>query len=65
MIFRSNDVGDLAEQMMYCVKNRDRLQILGENARATYEKYFTMEVFGGRLEQIIGIDEAERNKIPL
>lgn len=62
LIFRSNDVGDLVEQMMYCVKNRDSLRILGESARATYEEYFTLETFGRKLEQIIGIDETEQNE---
>ena len=57
LIFHSNDVEDLVEQMLYCVRNKNSLQRLGENARATYAKYFSMEVFGRRLEQIIGIED--------
>lgn len=58
LVFRSNDLKDLVKQMAYCTGNRDCLQRIGEEARATYEKYFTMEEFGGKLEQIVEIDEA-------
>ncbi|HBA50108.1 MAG TPA: hypothetical protein DCZ91_20410 [Lachnospiraceae bacterium] len=58
LVFRSNDLDGLVKQMAYCIMNRDCLQGIGEEARATYERYFTMEGFSERLDQIIGISEA-------
>ncbi len=52
-IFQSDNVDDLVDHMSFCIENREHLQIMGENARKTYCKYFTMEVLENRLEQIL------------
>lgn len=50
LICRTNDAESLAEQMEYCIINRERLYMIGEEARKTYNKYFTMEILGNSLE---------------
>jgi 3-methyladenine DNA glycosylase Tag len=39
--------------MRWCVENRDKLDAIGQNARKTYEAYFSMEKFGERLEDVV------------
>lgn len=51
-IFRSDDVNSLVKHMAYCIENREKLRVLGGNARKTYSQYFSMKAFGDRLEQI-------------
>lgn len=58
-LFRTEDADDLAKKMAFAIENRDVLQEIGENARQTYETYFTMEQFGERLEE--AISDTERN----
>lgn len=53
IIFRSQDVDDLANKMRWCLNNRDMLEKMGIKARTTYEKYFSMESFADNLEQEI------------
>ena len=53
IIFRSENAEALAEKLMWCVDNRDKLQIMGQKARKIYEREFTLEVFDKNLLQCI------------
>ena len=50
LICKTGDAEDLAEKINWVFQNKDKLQQIGANARLVYEKYFTMECFGDRLE---------------
>lgn len=52
------DSNALAEKMKWIIDNQDRLPDMKKAARKTYEKYFGMDVFGRRLEDMIS--ETER-----
>ena len=53
IIFRSQDAEDLAQKMLWCIDNRNSLRKIGDNARRVYERIFSMESFGKRLEKEI------------
>lgn len=44
-IFKSEDVGMLADKMQYVIDSYDSLDGLRDRARSTYDKYFSMETF--------------------
>lgn len=39
--------------MQWIVDNRAQMNRIGRKARETYEKYFSMEIFGERLEKAV------------
>lgn len=53
LLYQTDRVDSLAEQMKFCIHHSDRLGEIGKCARGTYEKYFTMEQFGERLKRIL------------
>lgn len=53
LIFESENVKDLADKMSWVLKNRNKLNFMRVKARETYERFFTLEVLGDRLETII------------
>jgi len=52
-IYEAGNVDDLTAKLKYVIQNFNSLDIMRKNARQTYEKYFTMEIFGDRLQEII------------
>ena len=50
-VCRAGDANSLSEKMQYAIENFDNLIDMRRNARQTYEKYFTLENFGERLER--------------
>ena len=58
-ICRAGDVTSLAEKMAQVIKHFDELGLMREKARKTYEKYFSMEAFGERLERELLLTERE------
>lgn len=52
-VIPANNVEVLKEQMEWIINNQDCLKEIGENARKTYEKYFTMDIFADSLERIL------------
>jgi glycosyltransferase involved in cell wall biosynthesis len=52
-ICRVGDVDDLRDKMEWMIVNRDKLGEMGQNARKTYEEYFTMDKFADRLENAL------------
>jgi glycosyltransferase involved in cell wall biosynthesis len=53
LICKTGDVENLCEKMEWMMVNRDKLDVMGQNARKTYEEYFTMDKFADRLEDTI------------
>ncbi|NBJ83647.1 glycosyltransferase [bacterium 1XD42-94] len=51
-LFELDDTDELAKIMEECIVHKDELWKMEGEARKTYEKYFTMEQFADRLEQI-------------
>lgn len=47
------DVEALKNKMEWIIDNRDMLRHIGANARKTYEKYFTLDTFGEKLEEAL------------
>ena len=47
------DVPALSKKMEWILENKNQLEYIGRNARKTYEKYFSMEVFGDNLEKAL------------
>lgn len=52
-IVEANNVDMLRDKMQWIVNHRDNLKEIGDRARETYEKYFTMKTFGDNLEKAI------------
>lgn len=55
LIFENENVKDLTKNMSWALNNRSKLNAMSKKARQTYEKHFTLEVFGDRLATIIGV----------
>ena len=55
LLCRAGDATDLSRQMRWVLEHGERLKRVRENARKTYEQFFTMDFFGKRLEQILSI----------
>lgn len=53
LICKCGSVSSLQEQMQWVLKNKDKLNAIGKNARKTYEENFTMDKFGNKLVDII------------
>ena len=53
LVFKNEDAVELASLISWCLENGEELEKLGENARKTYEKWFTMERFGDRVMNVI------------
>lgn len=52
-ICKTGECTDLSQKMSWVINNKNQLQEMGINARKTYEKFFTLDHFGNRLEAII------------
>lgn len=53
ILFEPENCVDLRDKMAWAIRNRESLREMGAKARQTYEKYFSMECFGERLEREI------------
>ena len=51
-VFRTNDSEQLASIMEWCIDNRDHLEKIGEKARATYEKHFSMNELKRNIQKV-------------
>ena len=52
-ICKCGNVEDLAEKLQWVIGHIETLEKVCLNARKTYEKYFTLEKFGNRLESLL------------
>ena len=54
-----NDVQALAERMQWIITNKEEIDKIGLAARKTYEKYFTLDILGQNLKQVLNETMAE------
>lgn len=52
-IFKTGDSDDLAKKISSVFYNREQLPLIGRKARETYEKQFTLDRFGERLDTVL------------
>ena len=52
-VCKTDDADDLREKMEWIINNPKELPIMGEQARKTYELYFSMDKFADRLEELL------------
>lgn len=52
-VFRSENVEELNQLMLWCYQHQECLKEIGENARKTYEQNFTMEIFTRNLQEAL------------
>ena len=53
LVFKSEDAVDLSEKISWCVRNSDKLESMGKNARKIYDDYFRMDSFEANLMRVI------------
>ena len=53
LIFENENSRELAGVICWCLKNIEALQVISDNARKTYETWFTMEKFEARTMDVI------------
>jgi glycosyltransferase involved in cell wall biosynthesis len=54
MIFKSEDVTQLRDKIIWCVQHRNGLPNMGKAARKVYEQYFSMEAHERDLMDLVG-----------
>lgn len=62
LVCKAGDAQDLADKMAWVLQNQDKLDGIRRKGRETYEKYFSMESFGERLEQALLAAECKFNE---
>lgn len=62
LIFKNGDSEELAKVICWCLKNKEAINMLAENARKTYEKWFTMEKFGNRVMEVFELIRSQDGK---
>ena len=48
-VFKSEDIRELQEKILWCVENRDRLREMGDQAYKVYETIFSVNAFEKKL----------------
>lgn len=58
MVFKSGDIHALQEKILWCMKNRDTLKRMGNEAYKVYEEFFSVKAFEKNLlahvEEMVG-----------
>ena len=62
LICKAGDAQSLADKMTWVLQNQDKLDEIRKKGRETYERYFSMESFGERLEQALLAAERKFNE---
>lgn len=57
LIFSSEDANALAQKIQWCIENKESMVQLKVNARATYEKYFSMNTFKKNLLRLLHLNK--------
>ena len=52
-VFQSENADDLADKIVWCAKNKEKLVEMGNAARKVYEKHFEMGIFEKKLLKIV------------
>lgn len=58
LLFRSEDVKQLAELMEWAIMHREQVRQIGNAAKGVYEKNFTLEIFERNLLELMGKENA-------
>lgn len=53
LICKAADPEDLCEKIRWVIHNKEKLSTIGAASRETYEKHFSMETFGQRLDEAL------------
>ncbi|MGN0340401.1 MAG: glycosyltransferase family 4 protein [Lachnospira sp.] len=53
MVFDNNDINDLTRKMQWVIDNEDKLELIGNNARKTYQEQFSLDIFEKNVMNII------------
>lgn len=53
LVFKNEDVSELAKMIKWCLENRGNLTGIAKNARKTYEEIFSMEKFSDRVMSVM------------
>ena len=53
IIFKSGDVDDLYDKMLWCINNKDIAEKIGKKGRRLYESTFSKAVFDNNLMRIL------------
>lgn len=54
LVFQNENEEELADRICWCLKNKKERKVIAENARKTYEKWFTVKEFGNRIMDVLG-----------
>ena len=52
LVFHSEDAGQLATKIEWCVQDKDKIEHMGKEAHKLYASYFSMEVFEKQLLEL-------------
>ena len=56
-VFPRGNADSLAQLLKWCMENRKKLEEIGQNARKTYESYFSDDIFEGKLKNMLMISD--------
>ena len=56
IVFKNAHVDELAERLYWCIQNKNEVIKMKKEAKKTYERFFTMEVFQNNLLAILQIE---------
>jgi glycosyltransferase involved in cell wall biosynthesis len=53
LVCQAGNINSLIKQMIYCIENKEKLNVMKTNARKLYEENFKLDVLGSRWEKIL------------
>lgn len=57
LVFHSEDAGQLATKIEWCVQDKDKIEHMGKEAQKLYASYFSMEVFEKQLLELFKFEQ--------
>lgn len=54
-VFKSGNVNDLKNKLIYIIKNKNQLKDIGQRGRKVFEKYFEMDIFENNFFNLIEV----------
>lgn len=54
MVFKSGDSHDLREKILWCIRNKDAVEKMRNEAYKIYKTFFSVEAFGKNLLAYVG-----------
>ena len=56
IVFKNACVDELVERLYWCIQNKNEIIKMKEEAKKTYERFFTMDVFQNNLLDVLQIE---------